>query len=139
MFCGEQTFADYNKLVELGTGTLRIDILAKECYFNNAMIEPLIIAMVLQEFLKRDCIDNNIDFSLLLGAQLVVKLQFSFIKEQDRKFSLNEGFNIHGEPVETDNWYRCDFACQSFIQTDEVIYKAEYERTREWPTGWPGI
>jgi hypothetical protein len=44
IFCGWETFLDYNELVNLGNGCLRIDALSGQCVFDQSSIEPLKIA-----------------------------------------------------------------------------------------------
>ena len=69
MFCGWQTFFDYNELVKLGNGKLEIDVLSGECVFNESFIDSLSIAKALQNWLKEDCEKNKIDMNQLVKGQ----------------------------------------------------------------------
>jgi hypothetical protein len=137
MFCGWQTFFDYNQIVNLGSGRLDIDVLTGICNFNGERIEQLSISEGLQQWLKTECRTNKIDITHLLQAKLAVDLHFSIIQWTERQHSINEVFFVNGKIIETDKMHKCDFSCKSMVQTDEKIYTSEYHRTREWPFGWP--
>ena len=137
MFCGWQTFFDYNELVKLGNGRLKIDALSGQCIFNETSIEPLSIAKALQNWLKKDCEDNKIDMNQLLKGQIIVDLDFTVISWKDRKYSNGEQFLDDGRQIKTKEMHRCHFYCESYVKTDEKIYQSNYSRIREWPFGWP--
>ena len=137
MFCGWQAASDYGAIAKLGTGILKINVLSRECYFNDKSIQPLIIAMVLQKWMEEDCARINIDYKMFQKAQLIVKLQLSHIKEKDENILTNQGFNLYGDGMVTDNWNRCDFLCESMIQNENDYYQSNYQSTSAWPVGWP--
>ena len=97
----------------------------------------ILIAEGLRKYLIDECKDNNIDLNFVILAQLAAKLQFSIIKWEEREYSLSEHFFADGKDIETENAYRCDFSCESTIQTDEKVYTSSKQIIKEWPIGWP--
>jgi len=137
IFCGWETFFDYHELVKLGSGTLRINVLTADGYFNNLPIRQLYIAKGLNAWLKEECKTNNIEITFLISVQLSVEMDFSVIGWEEREYSLGEKFFIEDKPYQTDKMHRCYFKCEGIVQTSEKIYKSKHSRIREWPFGWP--
>jgi|GEM_PF-4206102 len=137
MFCGDSLFSSYPQLVELGSGTLIIDVLASQCSFNGRDIDQLPIARYLHKWMVQDCATNRIDISLIAKARLTVDIHLSSIMWGERQSSLTETFYVAGTPIKTNEARRCVFLCSSVVQTDDTTYAATCERTREWPTAWP--
>lgn len=137
IFCGWETFFDYNELVDLGNGDLRIDALTGECAFNESAIKPLGIAQALRTWLLRDCSNNKIDLGQVEEAQLKVSLDFSVISSRARKYSKGEQFLDDGRQIKTAKMHRCHFDCSSSVKTDEKVYQSKFNKIREWPLGWP--
>lgn len=137
MFCGWETFFDYNELVNLGNGRLKLDALSGQCIFNESSINQLNIAKALQSWAKRDCEKNDIDLRHILEGLLIVDLKFTVIKWKDRKYSDGEQFFNDGRQIKTKEMHRCQFICESHIKTDEKHYQSKYTRYREWPFEWP--
>lgn len=74
MFCGWQLFADYKRLINLHKGTLRINILTQECFFNNEAIKSLSIAGALHSWLMDDLKTSGIPTKAIDKAELSVEL-----------------------------------------------------------------
>ncbi len=137
MFCGWQTFFDYNELVNLGSGKLTIDVLSKECEFNNSSIKDLSIAKAFSQWLYEDCKANKIETAFLLKALLIVELDFTIISWSNRKYSKGEQFFDNESLIKNKEMNRCVFNCKSIVETDERTYNSSYSKVREWPIGWP--
>lgn len=137
MFCGWETFLDYNELVDLGSGKLEIDALTGMCSFNESPVDTLLIARALNKWLTRECQSNNIDIYLMLKVRLTVNLDFSKIAWKEREYSLGEHFFKDDKEIKPMEMHRCNFRCESLVQTDEKTYSSGYSRIREWPVGWP--
>lgn len=74
MFCGWQLHADYDRLLELRAGKLRINVLTKECSFNGSSIKPLSMASVLNTWFVNDLAGNNLRTEDIDEATLDVEL-----------------------------------------------------------------
>jgi len=135
MFCGWRLINCKPQLVELGSGTLRIDVLSGSCFFGGKPIPQLSIAEELRLWLREDLEANHIPLTALTRAWLHAKLSFSEIRWRDR--TTNEQFFNDGRTVRTDTMHRCAISCESEVATDEVVYRSQFQDIEEWPVGWP--
>ena len=135
MFCGWRQLFSKGRLVELGSGTLEIDVLTSECSFGGKHIPTLPIGSELQLSLQRFVTANRIG-EPILRARLKVKLSFSKIDWEERK-NTAEKFYVHGQPIRTTQMHRCKFECDTEILQGVRTYRSNYEEIEEWPTGWP--
>lgn len=135
MFCGWRLINCKPQLVELGSGTIRIDVLSGNCSFDGRPISQLSIAEELRLWLLEDLEANKIPIAGLTRASLEAKLSFSEIRWRDR--TTNERYFNDGRPVRTDAMHRCAIHCESEVATDEAVYSSEFQDVEEWPVGWP--
>jgi hypothetical protein len=135
MFCGWRLINCKPQLVELGSGTIWIDVLSGSCSFDGHPISQLSIAEELRVWLFEDLEANSIPVASLSRASLQAKLSFSEIPWRDR--TTNAQYFNDGRTVRTDTMHRCAIRCESEVATDEAVYKSEFENVEEWPVGWP--
>ena len=135
MFCGWRLINCTARLVELGSGTIQIDVLSGRCSFDGRPIPQLSIAEELRLWLLADLESNEIPVAGLTRASLDAKLSFSEISWRDKR-SNDQYFN-DGRPVRTDTIHRCAIACKSEVATNDAVYRSELEDIEEWPAGWP--
>jgi len=74
MFCGWELMFDYRRLAELERGTLMLNILTEECFYNGEKIEPLKIVLGLRKWMIQDLADNDLDIKEIETAELQVEL-----------------------------------------------------------------
>jgi hypothetical protein len=135
MFCGwRQTFSK-NRLAELGSGILEIDVLTSECFFDGKSISKVPIASELQLSLQRFVTANRI-CEPILRARLRVTLSFTRIKWKERK-NAEEMFYVRGQPIRAAQMHQCKFECDAEILQGVRTYRSNYEEIEEWPIGWP--
>jgi hypothetical protein len=137
MFCGWRLINSKPELVKLGSGTLSIDALTGNCYFNRQPIEQLSIAVELREWLKDELTTNRIPLESISRAHVKAELSLSEIPWSSR--TINEQFFDHGKHVKTDRMHRCIIECESEVTTDETRYQSSYRDIEEWPVGWPAV
>lgn len=135
MFCGWRQIFSKSRLVELGSGTLEVDVLAGECFFDGKHIPILPIAKELRGCLHRAQAANSFRQSVL-RARLRVGLSFSTIPWNERTRP-KEIFYVHGQPIRTAQMHRCKFVCDSEIVEGPRTHRSNYTAIEEWPTGWP--
>ncbi|MFB3896754.1 MAG: hypothetical protein ACE14V_10675 [bacterium] len=136
-FCGTDIFFDYNTLLSLGNGEIKIDVRSGKCFFNHEPIRQLSVVKSLTSWMNTDCITNHIDLNLIFQAELTIMLEFSIISWSKRKFSRTEEFFYQGKPYKTKKMNKCKFICESIIRTDEKVYSSTFKKIREWPQRWP--
>jgi hypothetical protein len=84
MFCGWRLMNSYDRLLQLGSGTLHIDALTAHCNFADTGIEPLPIAEEMRSWLMADLNANGIPASGVLRAVLVTEILLDTIPWQAR-------------------------------------------------------
>jgi hypothetical protein len=137
MFCGWRLVNSKPELVELGSGTLGIDALTGECFFNGQSIPELSIAVELSEWLKEDLAAHNIPIEALSHARLKAELSFSEISWNESQVKGEMFFSGNGGAVRTATMHRCVIQCESEVATDETVYRSNFEDLEEWPIGRP--
>lgn len=80
MFCGWQLYPDWERLAELGDGTLEIDVLNETRRFNSQEIHRLSILDALRSWLLQDLATNKIPLNSIESAKLMVQLHVGFEK-----------------------------------------------------------
>jgi hypothetical protein len=136
MFCGWRLTNCVPELVDLGSGTLRIDAVSAGCLFDDEAIPKLSIAEELQAWLHEDLARNRIPLEALLAATLVAKLSFSEIRRGER-ITGDHFFDDAGRTVRTPTMHRCAIHCRSEVATEGAVYRSELRDIEEWPIGWP--
>jgi hypothetical protein len=134
MFCGWRLNNCKADLAKLGSGTLEIDALTGNCYFNERPTPELFIAIELREWLKEDLAAHKIPLESLSRGLLKAELLFSEISWGDRR--TNEHYFKEGRTVRIAKMHRCVIQCESEVATDEATYRSKYEDLEEWPVGW---
>jgi len=110
MFCGWQLYADYDRLIELGNGKLKINILTKECHVDSESIKPLSMASVLNSWLTDDLKTSKIPPEWIDEAILTVELRVNKNPKSRR-----------GTPI-----IEHDFKCRGQIRSGVDIYTVEF-------------
>jgi hypothetical protein len=133
MFCGWRLIGSKPSLVDLRSGTLGINAITGQCFFQGQIIGPLTIAEEIRIWMQDDVAANKIPVEALTGAQLTVKLSFSIVPWSDS----GETFYSEGKVVRTEKMNRCLMECDSQVATDEAVYRSKLTEIQEWPIGWP--
>ena len=133
MFCGWRLIGSKPNLVDLGSGTLAINAINGQCFFQGQSIDPLTIAEEIRTWVQHDLAANKIPVEALTGAQLSVKLSFSIVTWSNPA----EIFYSEGKAVRTEKMNRCLMECDSNVATDEAVYRCKLTEVQEWPLGWP--
>jgi hypothetical protein len=134
MFCGWRLIGSKPNLVNLGSGTLEIDAITGQCFFQGQIIAQLAIAEEIRAWMQDDLAANKIPVAALTVARLSVKLSFSVVpwnKQTREIFHSDEG------AVRTEKMNRCTIECDSNVATDEAVYRSKSTAVQEWPVGWP--
>ena len=79
MFCGWRLIGSKPNLVDLGSGTLEIDAITGQCFFQGQIIDQLKIAEEIRGWMQDDLAANKIPIAAVTGARLTVKLSFSLV------------------------------------------------------------
>jgi hypothetical protein len=134
MFCGWRLIGSKPNLVDLGSGTLEIDAITGECFFQGGIIKQLTIAEEIRVWMQDDLAANKIPFVALKRARLSVNLSFSVVpwSKQNREI-----FYSDTRAVRTEKMNRCTMECDSNVATDEAAYCSKLTEVQEWPIGWP--
>jgi hypothetical protein len=135
MFCGWQLMFSYPMLEQLGSGTLRLNVLTEDCSFNDTPIPPLAIAGTLAAWLRQELMDNHIDIAALTEATLTAQLDIKRIESRHRQRN-NQYFGPNQQLLKPTHFTACVIACRSQVVTDEKTYTSEYHDYEEWPHGW---
>jgi hypothetical protein len=135
MFCGWQLMFSYATLEQLGSGTLRINVLTEECFFNDTPISSLSIAATLAAWMRRELADNQIDVAALAEVSLTVQVHIRCIESHYRQTD-NQYFGSNQQPLISDYYTSCAMDCRSKIVTAEKTYLSTYQDYEEWPRGW---
>lgn len=70
MFCGWRLNGSKPMLMELGSGTLEIDVLTATCTFQNQLTIPLPIAQELSSWMQKELSAHQIPITTVLRARL---------------------------------------------------------------------
>jgi hypothetical protein len=84
MFCGWRQIFSKRRLVELGSGTLDLNVLRETCTFEGRFVEPLPILAELRGWMVRDLAEHHIPLDAIDQAQVEARLQFSSIRWDER-------------------------------------------------------
>jgi hypothetical protein len=134
VFCGWRLNQSKPNLVELGSGTLKIDALTGNCSFEEKSISQLTIAEELRLWLQSDLSASNIPIDALTGAKLAVNLSFSVVPWSAPE---QEIFYLNGKAIRTEKMNRCVMECDSHVTTDDRVYRSQLTEVQQWPIGWP--
>ncbi len=137
IFCGWETYSDYNELIKFGNGKIKVNILNEECYFNDSKISMLNVARGIINWYKNDCKNNKINTDLINQSILTVDINLNIIDNKNRFHSRGEIFYKNGKNVNSSKFHKCEFRCKGYIKTDEKEYISDYVKYKEWPVGWP--
>jgi hypothetical protein len=132
MFCGWRLTGSKPMLVELGSGTIGIDMLTGRCTFHNKPTPLLPIASELLIWTRQELISRDIPISKILFARLAAKLSFSQVRWNLRTTEILWADN--GDPGST-NMHQCTFDCESEIATDADVYHSTLREVQEWLPG----
>src|SRR5262245_54257620 len=109
MLCGWRQIQDKPRLVELGSGILKIDALSGECSFNGSPISPLGVATELRLWLNEDLATHSIPISALDSARVLADLKLSEVAAAERTTSGE--FYVRGRSQRSKSWHRCQVRC----------------------------
>lgn len=122
MFCGWQMYDSVSYLHKLGSGLLKYDFLSNQCYFDEQLIDNLPICRAVHFFLNEELDRIGIEISSFKNALLLVDIEQERIKEKETETS--------------GVFYQYTFNCRCMLETDEKIYKANYNKIEEWAENW---
>jgi hypothetical protein len=125
MFCGWRLMFDYPVLEQLGSGTLRIDVLHEQCWHDEAPIPALSIARELNSWLREDSANHSVPFDSISQASITVH----FETEQHRG-QRKAGSWARPKPV----YVGCALSCTSTVISGEDVYTSTFHDHEEWPT-----
>jgi hypothetical protein len=125
MFRGWQLISDHERLAQLGSGLLEIDVLSGECRHNDQPITALGIAKALKSFLEEDFTRHHVPLEAVLEAQLTVELTL------DRHRGQRDLSHVWARPSQ--EFVGCVLMARSRVRTDELTYSGEYRDELEWP------
>lgn len=111
MFCGWQLHVDYDRLIGLRGGKLRINVLTKECFFNGSGVKPLSMAGVLNVWFLDDLAANNLTTEDIDEAMLDVEFEVT----KDRK--CRKGISV----------IQHEFHCEGTIGSGEDVYVVKFQ------------
>jgi hypothetical protein len=134
MFSGWRLIGSKPNLVKLGSGTLELDAVTGQCFFQGKTIGQLTIAEEIRAWLQQDLAKNKVPIAAVAGARLTVKLSFSVVPWNE---PAKEIFYSDGKAVRTEKMNRCIVQCDSNVITDEAVYRSKLTEVQEWPFGWP--
>jgi hypothetical protein len=134
MFCGWRLIGSKPNLVDLGSGTLEIDAITGQCFFQGQIIGQLTIAQEIRAWMQDDLAANKIPVAALTGARLSVKLSFSLVPWNKHT---REVFYSDAGAVRTEKMNRCTMECDSNVAMEEAVYRSKLTEVQEWPVGWP--
>ena len=109
MFRGWRLHSDWETIVRLGPGMLKIDLLTEACWHDGNEIPALAIAKELRSWLLEDLEAHNIPLDRISEAKLEVGLELGI-----------------PEPTPAGPGVPVNFHCQSQIKTDEAVYNSTY-------------
>lgn len=109
MFCGWRLHSDWETIVRLGAGMLKIDVITEACWHDGNEIPALAIAKELRSWLLEDLEAHHIPLDRISKANLEVKLEPRI-----------------PEPTPSGPGVPVNFHCQSQIKTDEAVYNSTY-------------
>jgi hypothetical protein len=134
MFCGWRLSISKPMLVELGSGTLEIDVLTGACMFQNNPAVQLGIARELRSWMQSELLAHRIPITAIMRARLNATLSFREVPWNTRT---REIFFADNKAVRSEKMHHCTLDCESEVATDEIVYRSKLREVQEWPLGWP--
>jgi hypothetical protein len=133
MFCGWRLNFSVRRLVDLGSGQLRVDLITGRTSHNGAAVDDLPIVRDLMSWMGEDLKGNGMEVSDLETAELTVDLDLTTVPWEET----SSQFFSAGREIRTDSMHRCKMQCASVIRTQDRSYESQYVETKHWPEGWP--
>lgn len=127
MFCGWRLASSYDRLVELGSGSLEIDVLTERCSKDGVSITPLSIAGELGVWFRDDARAAGIELSSVRVARLRVSLLIEPLTGRRRT-------NVVFPGREETGYVRCQFDCSALLESEGDRYEAHRQDYQEWPS-----
>jgi len=124
MFCGWRLIGSKPNLVDLGSGTLEIDAVTGQCFFQGQIIDQLKIAEEIRAWMQDDLAANKIPIAALTGARLSVKLSFSLVPWNTHT---REIFHSDAGAVPTEKMNRCNMECENGLSAGPRIMSSSPE------------
>ena len=125
-----------NRLVELGSGTLEIQLLTGECVFNGSSVDSLPISREIQLWFSKELAAQKIQAETIVRATIKATIGLTLIPWTKRENN-KEMFYIDNQEVRTMEMHRCAIDCVCHISTEGGSYVSRRKDLEEWPTGWP--
>ena len=132
IFCGWRLNPSLQRIAELGSGVLDIDVLSGRCIFNGNPVESLRIAEEIRAWFLEDLSKSGISVSNIHLASLQIELQLSRVLWNPG----GEKFFEDGREVMTAEMNMCQMQCTSIIAMHGKRYKGEHNSGRRWPINW---
>src|SRR5690242_10304883 len=136
MFCGSRLTTSKPKLVTLGSGSLKIDVVTGRCAFEGEAIPQLPIAAELQASLFHNLDLEHIRSDAVSRAALTVKLSLDQVPWTERSNKTDIHY-IKNRPFQSAMVHRCVFDCESELIVNSDSYRSNMRDVEEWPVGWP--
>jgi hypothetical protein len=133
IFCGWRLNLSLQRLAELGSGVLDIDVLSGQCTFNGSPIESLPIATEIQGWFLGDLEQSGIPVLNIRSASFRAELQLSRVPWNPG----SEMFFTGDHKIVTPEMNRCQMQSAAVIKTYEKQYQGTYNGERKWPLHWP--
>lgn len=131
MFCGWELMFDYQRLAELESGLLEIDLLTGTCQHNGSTIDSLRIVGRLCDWMTRDLAEHKVARERLLHVELQV--EFATRRQQGQQLS-NSSWR-----ESTPYFIHCTLACRSAIAIGDREFTSTYHDVEEWPESYSWI
>jgi len=136
MFCGWRLAGSKPRIAEFGSGTLEIDALTAQSFFEGRLLDELPIAKGIQSWLQCDLAAHKIPNEIVVSARLTARLLLSQISWAERT-NKTQIFFANGSALRPEKMHRCIIECHSEVTTDDAVYHSDYREVEEWPIGWP--
>jgi len=105
-------------LVQLGSGSLEIDVLTGQCEFEGKPIAQIPIARELVDWICQDLETHGIPATLLVRARLSAKMSSSQIPWNTMT---KETFYKGGSVMRSAKMHKCIFECESEVAIKEAV------------------
>ncbi|MFA5260882.1 MAG: hypothetical protein WC450_06615 [Candidatus Omnitrophota bacterium] len=128
IFCGWRLVNSHEALTKLGSGEIRIDLLKKQAFFNEQLLNEFNIAEEMYTWFYKDLSQHNIDIRFIKEASFTATL---CIKALQGKRQSKEIWT-----TQIKEYISCTISCKCVLFTDEAEYSHSLKDIDEWPNGW---
>ncbi len=126
MLCGWRLANGYKEIIELGSGSYEMNILAESSAFNGKPVSLYMTAEIAAWF-KKDIAINNVDINSVDSAQILADIE---VKPLEGKRKTNTHFP---QAEKSATYYSIKIKCQSEILAFGKKFKSAKEDYEEFP------